>query len=89
MIVDCIQEYHAPGISADTVSAWSSVADLLEGGAAQVDQVSLPHTRHSIVCYAILCVCEVASNMARYDGIQYGEIKEVMMRQIIILWYSE
>lgn len=35
-------------------------------------QVSLPHTEFSIVCYSILNQCEVASNMARYDGIEYG-----------------
>ena len=41
-------------------------------GGAQVSQVSLPHTQLSIVCYHILNSCEVASNMARYDGIEYG-----------------
>lgn len=35
-------------------------------------KVSLPHTEYSIVCYSILNQCEVASNMARYDGIEYG-----------------
>lgn len=32
----------------------------------------MPNTAHSIVCYSILNQCEVASNMARYDGIEYG-----------------
>lgn len=32
----------------------------------------MPHTKYSIVCYSILNQCEVASNMARYDGIEYG-----------------
>lgn len=35
-------------------------------------QVSLPHTQYSIVCYSVLNQCEVASNMARYDGIEFG-----------------
>jgi aspartyl-tRNA(Asn)/glutamyl-tRNA(Gln) amidotransferase subunit A len=35
-------------------------------------QVSLPHTGYSIACYSILNHCEVASNMARYDGIEFG-----------------
>lgn len=34
--------------------------------------MSLPHTEYSIVCYSILNQCEVASNMARYDGIEFG-----------------
>lgn len=32
----------------------------------------MPHTKLSIVCYSILNHCEVASNMARYDGIEFG-----------------
>lgn len=32
----------------------------------------MPHTELSIACYSILNQCEVASNMARYDGVQYG-----------------
>lgn len=35
-------------------------------------QVSLPHTSYSIACYSVLNPCEVASNMARYDGLRYG-----------------
>jgi len=68
-----LQEYHAPGLSPDTVAAWQKVADLLADAGANVKHVSLPHTQYSIACYHVLCVCEVASNMARYDGLQYGE----------------
>lgn len=32
----------------------------------------MPHTEHSIVCYSVINQCEVASNMARYDGVEYG-----------------
>lgn len=66
------QEYHAPGLSEETLAQWSRVADLFERGGARVEQVSLPHTQHSIVCYHVLCHAEVASNMARFDGLEYG-----------------
>jgi aspartyl-tRNA(Asn)/glutamyl-tRNA(Gln) amidotransferase subunit A len=32
----------------------------------------MPHTPSSIACYSVLNQCEVASNMARYDGIEFG-----------------
>ena len=74
MIQFCtVQEYHAPGLSSETVLAWQKVADMLADAGANVKHVSLPHTQLSIVCYHVLCVCEVASNMARYDGLQYGQ----------------
>lgn len=66
------KEYHAPGLSEETRARWSRVADSLESAGARVEQVSLPHTQHSIVCYHVLCCAEVASNMARFDGLEYG-----------------
>ncbi|XP_071376209.1 glutamyl-tRNA(Gln) amidotransferase subunit A, mitochondrial [Centroberyx affinis] len=71
------KEYHAPGLSQETLAQWSRVADMFERAGARVEQVSLPHTQHSIVCYHVLCHAEVASNMARFDGLQYGHRSEV------------
>ncbi|KAJ8398166.1 hypothetical protein AAFF_G00430100 [Aldrovandia affinis] len=71
------QEYHAPGLSRETLSQWSRMADLFERAGARVEAVSLPHTQHSIVCYHVLCVAEVASNMARFDGLEYGHRSSV------------
>lgn len=66
------QEYHAPGLSEDAAAEWRRLADMFEREGARVVQVSLPHTQYSIVCYHILCAVEVASNMARFDGLEYG-----------------
>lgn len=66
------KEYHCENLSADVLETWRKIADLLEDEGAQVKQVSLPHTAASIFVYSILNQCEVASNMARYDGIEYG-----------------
>ncbi|XP_020516592.2 glutamyl-tRNA(Gln) amidotransferase subunit A, mitochondrial isoform X1 [Labrus bergylta] len=66
------KEYHAPGLSEETLTQWSRVADMFERAGARVEQVSLPHTQYSIVCYHVLCHAEVASNMARFDGLEFG-----------------
>ncbi|KAJ7418110.1 Glutamyl-tRNA(Gln) amidotransferase subunit A, mitochondrial [Willisornis vidua] len=66
------KEYHAPGLSSEILSLWSKAADLFRNAGAKVVEVSLPHTRYSIVCYHVLCTAEVASNMARFDGLEYG-----------------
>ncbi|XP_054733802.1 glutamyl-tRNA(Gln) amidotransferase subunit A, mitochondrial [Anastrepha obliqua] len=66
------KEYHCEGLSEEVLETWMKVADLLEDGGAHVQQVSLPNTAASIFVYSILNQCEVASNMARYDGIEYG-----------------
>ncbi|XP_050302273.1 glutamyl-tRNA(Gln) amidotransferase subunit A, mitochondrial [Anthonomus grandis grandis] len=65
-------EYYNEHLSSEIYEAWNEVANLLESEGATVEQVSMPYTEHSIVCYSILNQCEVASNMARYDGIEFG-----------------
>eukprot|EP00076_Gallus_gallus_P019572 XP_015140029.1 glutamyl-tRNA(Gln) amidotransferase subunit A, mitochondrial isoform X2 [Gallus gallus] len=66
------KEYHVPGLSSEILAVWSKAADLFKNAGAKVIEVSLPHTHYSIVCYHVLCTAEVASNMARFDGLEYG-----------------
>ncbi|XP_074166272.1 glutamyl-tRNA(Gln) amidotransferase subunit A, mitochondrial isoform X1 [Sminthopsis crassicaudata] len=66
------KEYNAPGLSSEMLALWYKAADLFESKGAKVVEVSLPHTSYSIICYQILCTAEVASNMARFDGLEYG-----------------
>lgn len=44
----------------------------LENLGAQVVDISLPHTEYGIATYYIIQPSEVSSNLARYDGIRYG-----------------
>ena len=39
---------------------------------AQVSDVSLPHTSVAMECYYVLVPSEVSSNLARFDGVRYG-----------------
>ncbi|ESO98563.1 hypothetical protein LOTGIDRAFT_174160 [Lottia gigantea] len=66
------KEYHAPDTTEDVITTWGQIADMLDNAGAKVSQVSLPYTQYSIKVYSVLCCCEVASNMARYDGIEFG-----------------
>lgn len=64
-------------MSQDVIDAWRWAADQFENAGAEVIEVSLPHMRYSIICYHILCAAEVASNMARFDGLKYGHRSSV------------
>ncbi|XP_065767700.1 glutamyl-tRNA(Gln) amidotransferase subunit A, mitochondrial [Muntiacus reevesi] len=66
------KEYLTPELSSEVQFLWSKAANLFESEGAKVIEVSLPHTSYSIVCYHVLCTSEVASNMARFDGLEYG-----------------
>lgn len=74
LLIVIFQEYHAPGLCKEVLGYWDKAADLLEEAGARVVPVTLPHTQYSIVCYHLLSSCEIASNMARYDGLQYGKL---------------
>ncbi|XP_078495230.1 glutamyl-tRNA(Gln) amidotransferase subunit A, mitochondrial-like [Ciona intestinalis] len=72
LVVGIPKEYHVPGMSPDIIEAWNRTADIFENAGARVVQVSLPHTEYSMPCYQVLGAAEVASNMARYDGLEFG-----------------
>ncbi|XP_066596531.1 glutamyl-tRNA(Gln) amidotransferase subunit A, mitochondrial isoform X2 [Prorops nasuta] len=72
LVVGIPKEYNTVNLSEETLKCWMDVTNYLIEGGAKIMPVSLPNTKFSVVCYAILNCCEVASNMARYDGIQFG-----------------
>ncbi len=44
----------------------------LEHAGHTVEQVSLPMAKYSLAMYYIIVPAEIASNLARYDGVRYG-----------------
>lgn len=66
------QEYDCDHMSEEVRKVWYETADLVAKYGAKVISVSLPHTAYSLSCYSVINCCEVASNFACYDGIEYG-----------------
>lgn len=65
-------EFLQAELSEQVRKAWMNCADRLEKLGSQVKQITLPHVPASSPCYAVLNSCEVASNFACYDGIEFG-----------------
>lgn len=66
------REYFIDGIEPGVRAAIdNAIAKIRELGAEVID-ISLPHTEHGISAYYVINPAEVASNLARYDGIRYG-----------------
>lgn len=60
------------GIDASIREAIYTAVDLLTGMGAECVEISMPHLEYSMPVYYILATAEAGSNMARYDGVQYG-----------------
>jgi aspartyl-tRNA(Asn)/glutamyl-tRNA(Gln) amidotransferase subunit A len=66
-------EYRVDGMSAEIDALWQQgIAWLREQGAEIVD-ISLPHTKYGLPVYYIVAPAEASSNLARYDGVRFGE----------------
>ncbi|CAG0921542.1 unnamed protein product [Notodromas monacha] len=66
------KEYFSKEMHPEVVDAWDSVAGILSDTGMSVEVVSQPHADLACPCYAVLNTAEVASNFARYDGLEYG-----------------
>jgi aspartyl-tRNA(Asn)/glutamyl-tRNA(Gln) amidotransferase subunit A len=66
------EEYFSEGLSPEIErSVRTTIARLEERGAA-VREISLPHTDYAVAVYYVVANAEASSNLARYDGVQYG-----------------
>ncbi len=66
-------EYFQPGMDAEVEAAVRAAIDELARAGATVVPVSLPHTKYAIATYYLICTAEASSNLARYDGVKYGQ----------------
>jgi len=66
------REYFPDGINPEVEEAVINAGKLLEELGAEIMEISLPHTDYALADYYIIAPAEASSNLARYDGIQYG-----------------
>ncbi len=66
------KEYFVEGLDPEVNDAVQAAIQILKGEGATFKEVSLPHTEYGIATYYITATSEASSNLARYDGVQYG-----------------
>lgn len=66
------KEYFIKGIDADVKAALDKSLKIFEKLGARIEEVSLPHSEYSLPTYYLIATAEASSNLARYDGVQYG-----------------
>ncbi len=66
------KEYFVKGIDKDVEEAIKKAINILKDLGAKTIDISLPHTEYALSTYYIVAPAEASSNLARFDGVQYG-----------------
>ncbi|MEZ8220609.1 aspartyl/glutamyl-tRNA(Asn/Gln) amidotransferase subunit A [Candidatus Fervidibacteria bacterium JGI MDM2 JNZ-1-D12] len=80
------REYFGEGIDPQVAEIVMQVAKQLESAGAELVELSLPTTEYALAAYYIIAPAEASSNLARYDGVQYGYRAQVS--EDIVAMYS-
>ncbi len=65
-------EYLSEGVDDEVKIRIDEILELLKKEGATIDRISLPHTEYAVSTYYIIASSEASSNLARYDGVEYG-----------------
>src|SRR5256885_16144645 len=60
------------GVDREVNAAVDDAVRQLQKPAAEVREISLPHTDYAAATYYIIAPAEASANLARFDGIRYG-----------------
>ncbi len=71
------KEYTIDGMPAEITRFWEEGAAHLKAQGAEIVEISLPHTKYALPAYYIVSPAECSSNLARYDGVRYGQRAEL------------
>jgi len=67
------KEYRVDGMPDEIEKLWQQGIAWLESAGAKTVEISLPHTHYALATYYIIAPAEASSNLARYDGVRYGQ----------------
>lgn len=70
------KECFADGVHEDVLASLNDAKAKMEALGATVEEVSLPRMKYAVSVYYIIATAEASSNLARFDGVQYGRRAE-------------
>jgi aspartyl-tRNA(Asn)/glutamyl-tRNA(Gln) amidotransferase subunit A len=73
MRIGLIDELMGEGIDDDVIARTNQAAEALTAAGATVERVSIPATIYGLAAYYLIAPAEASSNLARFDGVRYGQ----------------
>lgn len=75
-IIGVPKEFMTDLVEADVKKTIEKAIKILEKNGGKIKEISLPYAQYALAVYYIIQPTEVASNLARYDGVQFGETRD-------------
>ncbi|RII01047.1 Asp-tRNA(Asn)/Glu-tRNA(Gln) amidotransferase subunit GatA [candidate division NPL-UPA2 bacterium Unc8] len=67
------KQYFGEEVDEEVAEAMREAMALFKRHGAKIENVSLPNTEYAIATYYLIATAEASSNLARYDGVGYGQ----------------
>ncbi|MBT9137882.1 MAG: Glutamyl-tRNA(Gln) amidotransferase subunit A [Syntrophomonadaceae bacterium] len=67
------KQYFGEEVDEEVTEAMREAMALFKRHGAKIENVSLPNTEYAIATYYLIATAEASSNLARYDGVGYGQ----------------
>ncbi|MGR3677965.1 MAG: Asp-tRNA(Asn)/Glu-tRNA(Gln) amidotransferase subunit GatA [Paracoccaceae bacterium] len=67
------REYRMDGMPDEIEQLWADGTAMLKDAGAEIVDITLPHTKYALPAYYVIAPAEASSNLARYDGVRYGQ----------------
>jgi aspartyl-tRNA(Asn)/glutamyl-tRNA(Gln) amidotransferase subunit A len=67
------KEYMIGGLDTEVKAAVDAAVKKFQELGAEIVEISLPHTDYAVATYYIVATAEASANLARFDGIRYGQ----------------
>lgn len=74
--IGVVKEFMTNDVDSGVREAVQGYVDRLKQAGHDVEEVSIPMSKHALAMYYIIVPAEISSNLARYDGIRYGHRAE-------------
>jgi len=72
VITELMGEGELQGFEPEVIARTREAAEALAGAGAIVEEVSVPSVVYGLTAYYLIAPSEASSNLARYDGVRYG-----------------
>ncbi|MSR57846.1 MAG: Asp-tRNA(Asn)/Glu-tRNA(Gln) amidotransferase subunit GatA [Planctomycetaceae bacterium] len=66
------KEHFVEGLDREVEQSVRDALEVYRSLGAEIQEISLPHSKYAVAVYYVVAPSEASSNLARYDGVHYG-----------------